>query len=143
MAGSNGPLVAVLHLVHGFVAAASAVGLFLSVAVLFGFKAALEWWLFPSGDSTGSDPEFWLYVFAVAVVAAYVLIALLFTVPAIAGGFGLLTRKKWARKFVLISAVVAALDFPFGTAIAAYTLWFLLGSSRGLQRVESNYSVRA
>lgn len=139
---SHGRLVAILHLVHGFVAAASAAGLFLSVAVLFGFKAALECWLFPAGDGTGSDPEFWIYVFAVAVVVVYVLLALLFTVPALAGGFGLLTRKKWARKFVLISAVVAALDFPFGTAIAVYTFWFLLGSSRRLQGVESSYPAR-
>lgn len=125
---SHSRLVAILHLIHGFVAAASAVGLFLSVAVLFGFKAVLEWWFFPTGDSTGSNLEFWLYVFAVAVVAAYVLLALLFTVPALAGGFGLLLRRRWARKLVLVSAVVAALDFPFGTAIAIYTLWFLLGS---------------
>jgi hypothetical protein len=140
---SHGRLVAVLHLVHGFLAAASAVGLFLSVAVLFGFQAALEWWLFPTGDNTGSNLEFWIYVLAVAVVAAYVLLALLFTVPAIAGGFGLLMRKRWARKFVLVSAVVAALDFPFGTAIAVYTFWFLLGSSRRLRRVESSYPARS
>jgi hypothetical protein len=135
-------LVAILHLAHGFVAAASAVGLFLSVVILFGFMAALEWWLFPAGDGAGSDPEFWFYVFTVAVVAAYILLALLFTVPAIAGGFGLLTRKRWARKFVLVSAVVAALDFPFGTAIAVYTLWFLLGGSRSLQGAESSYPAR-
>lgn len=139
---SHSRLVAVLHLVHGFVAAASAVGLFLSVAVLFGFRAALEWWFFPTGDNTGSNLEFWIYVFAVAVVTIYVLIALLFTVPAIVGGFGLLMKKKWARKLVLVSAVVAALDFPFGTAIAVYTLWFLLGSSRRLGGVESSYPAR-
>jgi hypothetical protein len=136
-------LVAVLHLVHGFVAAASAVGLFLSVAILFGLKAALEWWLFPAGDSTGVDTEFWFYVFAVAVVAAYVLLALLFTVPAIAGGFGLLMRRRWARKLLVVSAVVAALDFPFGAAIAVYTLWFLLGSDWRLRGVENDYSARA
>jgi hypothetical protein len=130
---SHSRLVAVLHLVHGFVAAASAIGVFLSVAILVGFKAALERWLFPAGDA-GSDPEFWLYVFAVVAVIVYVLFALLFTVPAIAGGFGMLMRKKWARKLVLVSAVVAALDFPFGTAIAVYTLWFLLGSGRRLQK---------
>jgi hypothetical protein len=140
---SHSRLVASLHLVHGFVAAASAVGLFLSVAVLFGFQAALEWWLFPAGDSTGSDPEFWLYVFAVAVVAAYVLIALLFTVPALAGGFGLLGHKDWARKLVLVSAVVAALDFPFGTAIAVYTFWFLISSGRSFQEGRSIYTARA
>jgi hypothetical protein len=131
---SHSRLVAVLHLIHGFVAAASAIGVFLSVVILVGFKAALERWLFPAGDA-GSDPEFWLYVFAVVAVIVYVLFALLFTVPAIASGFGMLRHKAWARKLVLVSAVVAALDFPFGTAIAVYTFWFLLGSGRGLQEV--------
>jgi hypothetical protein len=126
-AESHNRLVAILHLVHGFVAAASAVGVFLSVAILIGFKAALERWLFPASDAS-SNPEFWLYVIAVAAVMVYVLLALLFTVPAIAGGFRMLRHKAWARKLVLVSAVIAAFDFPFGTAIAVYTLWFLLGS---------------
>jgi hypothetical protein len=131
---SHNRLVAVLHLAHGFVAAASAVGVFLSVTILVGFKAALEWWLFPASDA-GSDPEFWLYGLAALAVAVYVLFALLFTIPAIAGGFGMLRHKAWARKLVLVSSVVAALDFPFGTAIAVYTFWFLLGSGRRLQEV--------
>ncbi|HEV7893618.1 MAG TPA: hypothetical protein VGP08_23590 [Pyrinomonadaceae bacterium] len=134
-------LVAVLHLIHGFVAAASAAGVFLSVSILIGFKAALERWLFPAGDA-GSDPEFWLYAFAVVAVIIYVLLALLFTIPAIVGGFGMLRHKAWARKLVLVSAVVAALDFPFGTAIAVYTLWFLLGSGWSLQRAENSYMAR-
>ena len=139
---SHSRLVAVLHLVHGFVAAASAVGVFLSIALLVGFKAALERWMFPTGD-TGSGPEVWLYLLAVVVVTVYVLVTLLFTVPAIAGGFGMLRHKAWARKLVLISAVVAAVDFPFGTAIAVYTLWFLLGSGSRLQEGESIYTARA
>lgn len=138
---SHTRLVAVLHLVHGFLAAASAVGVFLSVAILVGFQAALERWLFPADASP--DPEFWLFVFVVAVVTFYVLLTLLFTVPALAGGFGLLMRKKWARKLVFVSAVIAALDFPFGTTISVYTLWFLLGSGRRLQEVESNYPARS
>lgn len=130
---SHNRLIAILHLVHGFVAAASAVGLLLSVVLLFGFKAALERWVFPMGDRIGSDPEFWVGVFAVVVVAIYVIVALLFTVPAIAGGFGMLRHKRWARKFVMVSAAVAALDFPLGTAMAVYTFWFLLGNSQSLQ----------
>jgi hypothetical protein len=130
---SHNRLIAILHLVHGFVAAASAVGLLLSIVLLFGFKAALERWVFPMGGSIGSDPELWVGVFAIVVVAVYVIVALLFTVPAIVGGFGMLRHKRWARKFVLVSAVVAALDFPLGTAMAVYTLWFLLGDSRRLQ----------
>jgi len=138
---SHRRLIGVLHLVHGFVAAASAVGVFLSVALLIGFKAALERWIFPAGN-TGSGLEVWLYLLAVVVVTVYVLVTLLFTVPAIAGGFGLLMRKRWARKLVLVSAVVVALDFPFGTAIAVYTLWFLLGSGRSPRRAESSYPAR-
>jgi hypothetical protein len=139
---SHRRLVGVIHLAHGFVAAASAVGVFLSVALLVGFKAALGRWMFPTGD-TGSGPEVWLYLLAVAAVIIYVLLTLLFTVPAIAGGFGMLMRKRWARKLVLVSAVVAALDFPFGTAIAVYTLWFLLGSGWSPRRAESSYPARS
>jgi len=133
-------LVAIFHLVHGFVAAASAIGLFLAVAVTVGFEAAMERWI-THGDPVAQQ-DTWVWLLVVALVAVYVLFALLFTVPAIAGGFGLLMRKRWARKLVFVSAVVAALDFPFGTAIAVYTLWFLLGSSRRLQRAESSYHAR-
>lgn len=90
---SHNRLIAILHLVHGFVAAASALGFLLSVALLVGFKAALERWMFPVGN-TGSDPEFWIYVFAILAVAVYVFFALLFTVPAIVGGYGMLRRKR-------------------------------------------------
>ena len=139
-AESHGRLVAVLHLVHGFVAAASALGLFLAVAVTVGFEAAMERWI-THGDPVAQQ-DTWVWLLIVAVVAVYVLLALLFTVPAIAGGFGLLMRRRWARKLVLVSSVVAALDFPFGTAIAVYTLWFLLGSGRSRQEGESIYTAR-
>ncbi len=116
-----------LHLIHGCVAAATAIGVFLSVAVLVGFKAVVERWVFPIDYGNSADAVFWVYVFAIGVTAVYVFGALLFTVPAIAGGYGMLKQGKWARKFVLVSAVVAALNVPLGTALAVYTFWFLLG----------------
>jgi O-antigen ligase len=131
-------LIAMLHLIHGCVAAATAIGVFLTVAVMVGFKAALERWVFPIDYGDSADPTFWLYVFAIALTAVYMVGALLFTIPAIAGGYGLLKRKRWARKLVLVSAAVAALNVPLGTALAVYTFWFLLGSSRDFQESESN-----
>ncbi len=116
-----------LHLIHGFVAAATAIGVFLSVAVLVGFKAVVERWVFPIDYGDSSNAAFWLYVFAIALTAVYAVGALLFTVPAIVGGYGMLKRKSWARKLVLVSAVVAALNVPLGTVLAVYTFWFLLG----------------
>jgi hypothetical protein len=129
---SHNRLVAVLHLAHGFVAGVSAIGLLLAMVLLFGFKAALERWVFPIRDGGGSDPELWLGVFFVAALAVCTLFAVLFTVPAIAGGFGMLKQRRWARKLVIVSSVVAALDFPLGTALAVYTFWFLLANGRGL-----------
>lgn len=126
-------LIAMLHLIHGCIAAATAIGVFLSVAVLVGFKAVVERWVFPIDYGDSANAAFWLYVFAIGITAVYVVGALLFTVPAIAGGYGMLKRKRWARKLVLVSAAVAALNVPFGTALAVYTFWFLLGSKDGLK----------
>jgi O-antigen ligase len=120
-------LIAMLHLIHGCIAAATAIGVFLSMAVLVGFKAVIERWVFPIDYGDSADAAFWLYVFAIALTAAYAVGALLFTVPAIAGGYGMLRQKRWARKLVLVSAAVAALNVPLGTALAVYSFWFLLG----------------
>ena len=126
-------LIALLHLIHGFVAAATAIGVFLTVAMMVGFKAAVERWVFPIDYGDSANATFWIGVFAVGITAVYMIGALLFTVPAIAGGYGMLKRKRWARKLVLMSAVVAALNVPFGTALAVYTFWFLLGSRTELE----------
>jgi O-antigen ligase len=135
-------LIAMLHLIHGGVAAATAIGVFLTVAVLVGFKAVVERWVFPIDYGDSANAEFWMGIFAIGVTAVYVVGALLFTVPAIAGGYGLLRQKRWARKFVLVSAAVAALNVPLGTALAVYTFWFLLGSSRDFQESERNIGHR-
>ena len=129
---SHKKLIAILHLIHGFLAASTAIGVFLSVALMVGFKAAMEKWIFPIDYGTEWNVELWVGAFVVVVMAIYLVGALLFTVPALAGGFGLLRGKRWARKFLLISAVVAALDVPFGTALAVYTFWFLFGSGQNL-----------
>lgn len=124
-------LIAILHLAHGFVAAASAIGLLFVFGVLTGFKVAVDRWVFPlPHGGTAEDPELWVWGGALVLVAIYAVGALIFTVPALAGGYGMLKRKRWARKLVLVSAVVAALNFPLGTALAVYTFWFLLGDGR-------------
>lgn len=46
-------------------------------------------------------------------------------IPNLLAGFGLLSRKEWARILALILAVVNLFKFPWGTALAAYTFWVL------------------
>ncbi|HEX2270088.1 MAG TPA: hypothetical protein VHH35_11160 [Pyrinomonadaceae bacterium] len=71
-------------------------------------------------EPTASPIFFFVFVWLfIAVVYAAM------TIPAFIAGYGLLKRKKWARTWSIISAVVAAMNFPFGTAITVYTFWFL------------------
>lgn len=135
-AESHERLIALLHLAHGLVAAATAAGVFLSVALLIGFKTALEKWVFPIGDRAGGDPELWLGIIFLGAVTAFTAGALIFTVPAIMGGIGMLKRKRWARKALLVSGALAVLNFPLGTGLAIYTYWFLLGPGRRPLREE-------
>ena len=137
---SHARLLALLHLAHGLVAAATAVGIFLSVAVLIGFKTALEKWVFSLGDGAGGgDPEFWLGIIFLGAVTVFTTGAVIFTVPAIMGGIGLLRRKRWARKALLVSGAIAAVNFPLGTGLAVYTYWFLLGPERLPLHAEPEY----
>lgn len=47
----------------------------------------------------------------------------------LAGGIGLLQRQHWARLITLVSAFIAMLSVPFGTAIGIYTIWVLMSAN--------------
>ena len=46
---------------------------------------------------------------------------------AVAAGWGLMERTQWGRFVALVAAFLNILHFPFGTAIAIFTLVLLLG----------------
>lgn len=48
------------------------------------------------------------------------------SLPAIIGGWGILTYKPWSRVLVLVLSFLNILNFPFGTAVGAYSIWVLL-----------------
>lgn len=54
-------------------------------------------------------------------------------IPNLLAGYGLLQYRNWARILALVLAVLNGLKFPWGTAVAVYTLWVLLdGRTRAL-----------
>jgi hypothetical protein len=55
---------------------------------------------------------------------------LLFSIPALVAGIGLLGGAKWARSFGLVAAALNLVGFPIGTPIGAYGLWALSRQSR-------------
>lgn len=62
-------------------------------------------------------------------------------IPSFIAGYGLLKKKKWAKIWAIISAVVAAMNFPFGTAVCVYTFWFLFSNEGKLMFDQNNYAL--
>ena len=53
----------------------------------------------------------------------------LYSLPTLLAGYGLLTRRPWARILTIILAVFELIRFPFGTALGIYSLWVLLSEA--------------
>ncbi len=65
----------------------------------------------------------------------------LFTLPSFIAGYGLLKRKKWAKVWAIISAVIAGGQFPMGTAVTVYTFWFLFSDAGKKMFDQNNYAL--
>lgn len=83
------------------------------------------------GGWISQDPEALRVTGIVGVAIAAFLV--LFSVPSIITGFGLLQRRYWGKVFALVLGLLNVANFPLGTALFAYTLWFWLqGDSEAL-----------
>ena len=80
--------------------------------------------LLEGGQGSPPPPE----VISVIAPAAFVIgvLILLFAVPSIAAGVGLLRYRSWGRVLTIVLSVLRLLEFPFGTATAIYSFWVLL-----------------
>jgi hypothetical protein len=58
--------------------------------------------------------------------SALVIFLLLFSVPGILTGYGLLTYRPWARIVGIVLSAVNLINIPLGTILGAYGLWVLL-----------------
>jgi Na+-driven multidrug efflux pump len=50
---------------------------------------------------------------------------IVFSLPGVVGGIGLLKYQGWARILVLILSFLDLLNFPIGTAVGIYAIWVL------------------
>lgn len=90
------------------------------------FMAAMFALMFPPlgpGDP-GLPPAFLGFMIAFMTV-----FQMIFIIPSVVAGYGLLKHKSWARIASIIAGVVAAMSVPFGTAACVYALWFFLGDN--------------
>ena len=57
---------------------------------------------------------------------ALAMVLIVFSVPGLVTGCGLLNYKPWARIVGIVLSAVNLINFPFGTLLGAYGLWVLL-----------------
>ncbi len=69
------------------------------------------------------DPEA-IAITGTIAIFVYTII-LIFAIPGLIGGIGLLKKKPWARILVLIVGCVRLFDIPVGTALGVYSIWVL------------------
>ena len=75
------------------------------------------------GGALSGDPQAALITTGVGGIIAVFFIV--FSLPGIIGGYGLLTRKPWARILGIILGAISLLSVPFGTILGIYALWAL------------------
>jgi hypothetical protein len=61
------------------------------------------------------------------IFAGFLVFTLLFIIPQLIAGWNLLKGNGRAKGWLMIAAIINILNFPLGTAIGAYALWFAFG----------------
>lgn len=86
------------------------------------------------------DPDDQKIVESVLSIIQYVpvFVILVFSVPTLIAGIGLLTRKSWATILALIIGCLKLFSFPIGTAIGVYAIWIFSEE----QKLKKNPSIK-
>lgn len=98
---------------------------FIAIAIL-GFLGLVASSAGHSGQWTIGGGHFPLQGLLGIIAMVIGMIAVVAGLPGIIGGWGLLTKKSWARIVVLIVGILNLATFPLGTALGIYTLWVLM-----------------
>lgn len=69
------------------------------------------------------EPDALIATFILGIIAT---LLMLFTILFLAVGYGLWTRRQWARIASLALGVLSLFAFPIGTFIGALTIWYLI-----------------
>src|SRR6267143_1247368 len=116
-AEEHNKILGIMHLVYGGMHALSLV-VVLFVFLILGVTI-------PFGVSGPDAPPAALFAIVGIIVFVFMLVL---TIPPFVAGYGFLKRKQWSKVAGVISACLALLSVPMGTALGVYTFWFLFGA---------------
>jgi hypothetical protein len=118
---SHVKILATLHIVFGVLGLVAA----LLCMAFFGAIAAVIQTAIAQGDA----PDAQLAVPIVGIVFTFIVVVIvIFSLPGIITGIGLLRFQGWARIMGIVLAAISLPGVPFGTAMGAYGLWVLLNA---------------
>ena len=86
------------------------------------FGVMMIWMMLMFSLEPGPAPPTGIIVFMGLFMLVFVAI---YAIPSIIAGYALLKRKSWAKVASIIAGVLCSMSAPFGTALCAYTFWFL------------------
>lgn len=92
-------------------------------AILYLGGGLLVFTLFSGIGLMAEDPQAFRILSIVGFCAAGFL--LIFGIPTLLAGWGLLTRKPWSRVLAMVLAILGLFLFPIGTIVGIYVLWVL------------------
>lgn len=68
--------------------------------------------------------EQWVVLWLIPLLQAIAWgVIMLFSIPSIIAGVGLINNRRWAMTLALILGCFKLFSFPFGTALGIYTIW--------------------
>jgi hypothetical protein len=98
--------------------------LYLALNLLKVIIAIIVFVVISSGGLLSGDMEAIAITSTVGSIIAFILI--IFSVPGIIAGIGLLKRRPWARILTLVLGCLELMVIPFGTILGIYTIWVLM-----------------
>ncbi|HRG09986.1 MAG TPA: hypothetical protein PLJ08_15530 [Cyclobacteriaceae bacterium] len=104
----------------GFIYIISGALQILTMIFLYAFFSAFFPFLSEEAGPDGAWVFEWLLPFIGTIAVCVVIV---FAIPGIIAGAGLLNHKKWALTLALILGIFKLFSFPIGTAIGIYTIW--------------------
>jgi hypothetical protein len=84
------------------------------------------------GGMFDSAPAFLPHLLS-SLVPVIAILSVVMGLGAIIAGYGILSRRSWARIVAILFGVLALLKLPFGTALGIYTLWVLAPAASGVE----------
>jgi len=86
--------------------------------------AAIVFIAVAGGGLISGDPTAITVTSIVAVSVSSIIV--IFSIPEIVAGIGILKVKSWGRILGMVVAILDLLSIPFGTAFGIYALWVLM-----------------